>query len=77
MPSFEGVHAAQHHLGSAAYWLFRLIAPAAPTRHKREMETALNVVGPMNSTPTRIAIALLYEHASQCEATDNEELTLP
>jgi hypothetical protein len=27
--------------------------------------------------PTRIAMTLLYEHVAQCQATDNEELTLP
>jgi len=27
--------------------------------------------------PTRVAMELLYEHASQCKPTDNEELTLP
>ena len=27
--------------------------------------------------PTRVAMELLYEHVAQCEANDNEELTLP
>ena len=28
-------------------------------------------------TATKLAMELLYEHIAQCEATDNEELTLP
>ena len=28
-------------------------------------------------TPTKLAMELLYEHIAQCQATDEEELTLP
>jgi hypothetical protein len=41
------------------------------------IQTVARQIRSTYTNPTRVAMELLYEHVAQCEADDNEELTLP